>query len=201
MSLHLKEDGFFPGSGDSENIGLGNGRFFNLNVPLKEGIHDEAYFKLFDELFEDVFEAFRPLAVVVQCGGDCLAGDPIGRFNLSIGGMERCVRSVLDKSVPTLLLGGGGYNAQLTARLWTTLTAAALRAPALGSEIPADDQFFLEYGPSYEFEVNSSGRAKWTDQNSRQHLQRIRETAKEQIGKMGEARAGHGHGRRSSIPS
>ena len=24
-------------------------RFFNLNVPLKEGIHDEAYFKLFDE--------------------------------------------------------------------------------------------------------------------------------------------------------
>ena len=26
MSLHLKEDGFFPGSGDSENVGLGNGR-------------------------------------------------------------------------------------------------------------------------------------------------------------------------------
>ena len=108
----------------------------------------------------------------------------------------------LDKSVPTLLLGGGGYNAQLTARLWTTLTAAALRAPALGPEIPADDQvdikeyqhqliilyvlpgtffalqFFLEYGPSYEFEVNASGRAKWTDHNSQQHLQRIRETAK-----------------------
>ena len=108
----------------------------------------------------------------------------------------------LDKSVPTLLLGGGGYNAQLTARLWTTLTAAALRAPALGPEIPADDQvdikeyqhqliilyvlpgtffalqFFLEYGPSYEFEVNATGRAKWTDHNSQQHLQRIRETAK-----------------------
>ena len=72
MSLHLKEDGFFPGSGDSENVGLGNGRcglsarlvhtlsyraklehfllrFYNLNVPLKEGIHDEAYFNIFSE--------------------------------------------------------------------------------------------------------------------------------------------------------
>ena len=48
-------------------------------------------------LFEDVFEAFCPQAVVVQCGGDCLAGDPIGRFNLSIGGVERCVRYVLGK--------------------------------------------------------------------------------------------------------
>ena len=39
-------------------------------------------------------------------------------------------------------------------------------------------QFFLEYGPSYEFDVNSMERAKWTDQNSPQHLQRIMETAK-----------------------
>ena len=46
----------------------------------------------------------------------------------------------LDKSVPTLLLGGGGYNNQLTARLWTTLTAVALRAPALGPDIPTEDQ-------------------------------------------------------------
>ena len=53
---------------------------------------------------------------------------------------KKIFRNCLGKSVPTLLLGGGGYNAQLTARLWTTLTAAALRAPALGPEIPADDQ-------------------------------------------------------------
>jgi len=197
MSLHLKEDGFFPGSGDSENVGLGNGRFYNLNVPLKEGIHDEAYFNIFSDVFEDVYEAFRPQAIVVQCGGDCLAGDPIGRFNLSISGIARCVKSVLDKSVPTLLLGGGGYNNQLTARLWTTLTAVALRAPALGPDIPTEDKFFLEYGPSYEFEANPRERAKWTDQNSAQHLQRIRETAKEQISKMREARSGQARSIRS----
>ena len=48
-------------------------------------------------VFEDVYEAFRPQAIVVQCGGDCLAGDPIGRFNLSISGIARCVKSVLGK--------------------------------------------------------------------------------------------------------
>ena len=119
-----------------------------------------------------------------------MAGDPIGRFNLSAGGVERCVRFVLAKSVPTLLLGGGGYDAQLTAKLWARLTAAALGAPALGgAEIPADDRFFLEYGPTYEFEADDAGggRAKWTDRNSRQQLQAVGETARAQIAKMREA--------------
>ena len=117
-----------------------------------------------------------------------MAGDPIGRFNLSAGGVERCVRFVLAKSVPTLLLGGGGYDPQLTAKLWARLTAAALGAPALGgAEVPADDRFFLEYGPTYEFEADGGGRAKWTDRNSRQQLQVVEETAKGQIAKMREA--------------
>ena len=68
MSLHLKEDGFFPGSGGSEVVGLGRGRFFNLNVPLKEGVRDDDYFALFSALLDGVLEAFRPLAIVVQGG-------------------------------------------------------------------------------------------------------------------------------------
>ncbi len=35
--------GFYPGSGDVSDVGLGNGKYFNLNVPLKEGISDEKY--------------------------------------------------------------------------------------------------------------------------------------------------------------
>ena len=56
----------------------------------------------------EVWAWFTPEAVVVQCGADCLVGDDIGTFNLTLEGMGACLRQVLDWGRPTLLLGGGG---------------------------------------------------------------------------------------------
>ena len=48
--------------------------------------------------------------MVVQCGADCLSNDPLGGFNLSPIGIGNCVKKILSKNIPTLFLGGGGYN-------------------------------------------------------------------------------------------
>lgn len=37
MSFHHLAKGFFPGAGQCSETGAGNGRDFNLNIPLKEG--------------------------------------------------------------------------------------------------------------------------------------------------------------------
>ena len=50
---------------------------------------------------------FSREAVVVQCGADALAGDPLGSFNLTLKGVGECVEAVLLWHLPTLLLGGG----------------------------------------------------------------------------------------------
>ena len=34
---------------------------------------------------------FQPDAFVIQCGADCLTGDPLGGFNLTPEGMAQCV--------------------------------------------------------------------------------------------------------------
>jgi acetoin utilization deacetylase AcuC-like enzyme len=67
-------------------------------------------------LYEEILFAFHPDAVVVQCGSDSLALDPLGGFNLSLNGLGQCVSKILTSNLPTLFLGGGGYNRANAAR-------------------------------------------------------------------------------------
>ncbi|KAA0198530.1 hypothetical protein HAZT_HAZT002254, partial [Hyalella azteca] len=46
VSLHLKEDGFFPGTGTQDDVGEGEGRYFCLNVPYKAGLSDDNFVEL-----------------------------------------------------------------------------------------------------------------------------------------------------------
>lgn len=54
-----------------------------------------------------VFSTFQPNCLVVQCGGDGLNGDRIGKTNLTLETFEHCVRDILKCELPTLFLGGG----------------------------------------------------------------------------------------------
>lgn len=61
-----------------------------------------------------VYSRYRPDAVVVQCGSDCLAGDPVGNFNLTPYALNHCIEIILGWNKPTLFLGGGKYSLILT---------------------------------------------------------------------------------------
>lgn len=107
LSFHQFETGFYPLTGSLDNIGKGNGTYYNVNVPLKSGITDERYVKLFKEIVPKILEKYNPLCFVIQCGADCLPGDPIGGFNITSKGLGKCLKIILDKKLPTLILGGG----------------------------------------------------------------------------------------------
>lgn len=65
----------------------------------------------------------------------------------------------------SLLAGGGGYVVKAAAKLWTLLTAEAVgldEEEAL-DEIPEDFEFFLEFGPSYDFALEAG---RQPDKNS-----------------------------------
>ncbi len=75
----------------------------------------------------------------------------------------------MKQNLPTVFLGGGGYQPENAARLWTTLTAQIVGVK-LPEEIPDDDDFFPFYGPSFEFEI-LKGRRK--DFNSEHYLAQL----------------------------
>jgi histone deacetylase 1/2 len=85
VSFH-KFGEYFPGTGDIKDIGAGEGKYYAVNFPLKDGIDDESYEMIFKPIIGKVMEWYRPEAVVLQCGADSLAGDRLGCFNLSLKG-------------------------------------------------------------------------------------------------------------------
>nr|XP_021156430.1 histone deacetylase 8 isoform X1 [Columba livia] len=142
VSLHKFSPGFFPGTGDVTDVGLGKGRYYSVNVPIQDGIQDEKYYQICETVLKEVYAAFSPNAVVLQLGADTIAGDPMCSFNMTPEGVGKCLKYVLQWQLATLILGGGGYNLANTARCWTYLTGLIL-GRTLSSEIP-DHEVILE---------------------------------------------------------
>ena len=86
VSFHKYGDYFFPGTGDVKDVGVKGGKYYSVNVPLRDGINDETYQRIFVPVMQKVMEVYQPTALVLQCGSDSLSGDRLGCFNLSVRG-------------------------------------------------------------------------------------------------------------------
>lgn len=100
VSFH-KYGEYFPGTGDLRDIGAGKvtnvpiiemryvafykivysciffssqGKYYAVNIPLRDGMDDESYESIFVPIISKVMETFQPSAVVLQCGADSLTG-------------------------------------------------------------------------------------------------------------------------------
>ena len=150
VSFH-KFGEYFPGTGDVKDVGAGNGKYYSINFPLKDGMDDASYGSIFKPVIQKIMDVYQPGAIVLQCGADSLTGDRLGCFNLSINGHAECVRFVLAQKVPTLILGGGGYTIRNVARCWTYETAVVL-GEELANELPYND-YYEYYGPDYRLHI------------------------------------------------
>lgn len=168
VSFH-KYGEFFPGTGDIRDIGYGKGKYYAVNVPLRDGIDDESYASIFEPVIGHVMEWYRPGAIVLQCGADSLSGDRLGCFNLSHRGHARCLEFVKKFNVPLMVLGGGGYTIRNVARCWAFETARTVGLD-LAEEIPFNENFEY-YGPDYSINVPSNNMANL---NSRDYLEKLR---------------------------
>jgi Deacetylases, including yeast histone deacetylase and acetoin utilization protein len=131
---------YFPGTGELRDVGVGQGKHYAVNFPLRDGIDDQSYKSIFQPVIRSVMEWYRPEAVVLQCGGDSLSGDRLGCFNLSMRGHANCINFVKSFNLPTLVVGGGGYTMRNVARTWAFETGV-LCGEQLGSELPYNDYY------------------------------------------------------------
>ena len=70
--------------GDVSDIGVGKGKKYSVNFPLKTGITDPKYQKIFKSVIGQVVKVYKPSVIVLQCGADSLSDDAIGVFNLTL---------------------------------------------------------------------------------------------------------------------
>jgi histone deacetylase 1/2 len=168
-SFHKFGDGFFPGTGDVWDKGSGSGTYYAVNFPLKDGIDDESYERVFQPVIQKVMEVFRPSVVVLQCGADSLANDRLGCFNLTIKGHAKCVKFVKGFGIPTLVLGGGGYNIRSVARCWAYETAVLLDTE-IDDAIPYND-YWQYYEPDHKLHFPKTAAE---NNNGREYLEKLK---------------------------
>jgi histone deacetylase 1/2 len=168
VSFH-KFGEYFPGTGSVKDLGVGPGKNYSLNFPLKDGIDDEAFVSIFKDVMAKVMERYRPGAVVLQCGADSLSGDRLGCFNLSLKGHGACVEYMKGFDVPMLVLGGGGYTVRNVARCWAYETSILLDAK-LPEEIP-HNEYYEWYGPDFNLHITPSNME---NQNSARYLEKTK---------------------------
>ncbi|KAL6304187.1 histone deacetylase [Sparassis latifolia] len=171
---------YFPGTGELRDVGIGKGKYYALNFPLRDGITNENYKSVFEPVIRQVMETYDPGAVVLQCGTDSLSGDKLGCLNLSMRGHASCVKFVKSFNRPLLLLGGGGYTMRNVSRCWAFETGLAAGVE-LGSEIPVNE-YYEYFGPDYELDVKSSNME---DMNSTGYLERVKTIVLENLKQVG----------------
>jgi histone deacetylase 1/2 len=118
-----------------------------VNFPLHEGMDDLSFEYIFKKVIDNIYDKYRPNAIVMQCGSDSLSGDRLGCFNLSVKGHGNCLKYVRNLNLPLLILGGGGYTLRNVPRCWTYETGIALGLE-LDDDLPRTDfhdYFYPEY--------------------------------------------------------
>lgn len=173
---------YFPGTGTQEDRGRGKGKGYAINIPLKDGITDEAYKSVFEPVITKINEVFRPSAIVLQCGADSLAGDKLGCFNITMKGHANCVQFVRKLGIPFMLLGGGGYTVKNVARTWAFETACALGIEdSIDPNMPWNE-YFEWFGPRYRLEVVKNNMEDLNTKDG--SLDRVRETALKHLSEL-----------------
>jgi acetoin utilization protein AcuC len=155
FSIH--EAGRWPYSGAASDVG--DGRACNLPVP--RGFNDSELDFIVDEVVLPLVRGMDPEAVVITCGGDCLAGDPLAEMSLTNTALWDVVERIAALAPAAVVLGGGGYNPWTLTRYWSGLWAR-LAGHAIPARLPPHARALLEK-LSCDLVDDEDLRAEWLD--------------------------------------
>lgn len=127
LMISVHEENRWPRTGALVDRGVGN--LFNLPVP--SGLNDSEMALIRDQLIFPQIAAFRPEAIILQCGADAVLEDPLSRLALSNNAHIAVLRGLRDMAPRLMVTGGGGYNPWTVGRLW-----ARLWAELSGQDVP-----------------------------------------------------------------
>ena len=119
ISLHESGQFLFPGTGFVEEIGVGKGRGYAVNLPFPPGTDDALFSEGFTAIVPPLVEAYKPDVVVTQLGVDTFHDDPLAHGDVTTAGFVAVLRQLKTLAPRWIATGGGGYNVTNVARAWT----------------------------------------------------------------------------------
>jgi acetoin utilization protein AcuC len=125
MFADIHEDGryLYPGTGSRSETGKGDAKGTKLNIPMAPESDDMAFLSAWEEV-ETYLADNPPQLLLLNCGADSLAGDPITHLAYSENAHGHAATRLRELAGEycegrVLGMGGGGYDRVNLARAWT----------------------------------------------------------------------------------
>ena len=111
VSIH--QSPFYPGTGDSSEIGFGSGEGFTINLPVSAGAGGEEFLGLIQHVVLPVARSYEPGLLLVSAGYDAHVADPLANCSVGTGDFGAMAAAVgaagRELGVPVLVSLEGGY--------------------------------------------------------------------------------------------
>ncbi len=128
----LHQDGrtLYPGTGSAQETGRGAARGTKLNLPMPPGADDPQFMAAWPQV-EALLKNHPPEFILLQCGADSIAGDPITAMRYTAASHAHAARRLRQLANEMcdgrlLAMGGGGYNLGNIAAGWSAVVEALL---------------------------------------------------------------------------
>jgi len=132
--VDMHEDGryLYPGTGSSSETGTGPAVGTKQNYPMAAGAVDADFFREWERAKHFMTES-EPEFILLQCGADSLAGDPLTHLRYTADVHYRVafdLAKLADRFAGgrIVAMGGGGYNLENIARGWCAAVRGLLDA-------------------------------------------------------------------------
>ncbi len=154
VSIH-QEHNYPLDKGEFADRGDGAGHGANLNIPLPPGTGHTGYLQALDRLALPAIRAFNPDVLIIACGFDAAAFDPLSRMLASVDTFRQMTRQVLDIAGDIcdgklVMAHEGGYS-----EVYVPFCGHAVLQEMSGSPIDAPDPFadaLIQRQPSKRFD-------------------------------------------------
>ena len=157
LTVSIHQDRNYPlDKGAAQDRGTGAGEGFNLNVPLPPGSGHNSYVEAIERLALPAVRAFAPDVLIIACGFDAAAMDPLGRMMCHQATYQAMTTQVMELAAEVcegrlVMAHEGGYS-----EVYVPFCGHEVLATMAGSSITAPDPFgetwFLRQ-PSAEFDA------------------------------------------------
>lgn len=114
VSLH--QQNWFPRlAGELEQVGIGAGAGYTVNIPLPAGTGDRGYRAAFEQLVIPIGLQYRPELIIITAGQDGSWLDPLARMMLTMAGFRNMSKLMVGLAEEVcdgklVMLQAGGYS-------------------------------------------------------------------------------------------
>lgn len=168
LGLHQDPRTLYPGySGYIDEVGEGDGKGYNINIPFPPGTSDSSFLHALTEIFPPITKQFQPTTILVSAGYDAHFRDYLTNLHLGTTCFFETSKLIMEVARKTcdgkvIMFLEGGYDLKaLSESIYNTLIPMTGQGKIIQEKPPKEDSRIPKYVESLLAEIKEILKPWW----------------------------------------